>query len=63
MLFQYFAEIDERSASCSLVQRENLLRKMRFPPLVIPLSVTLTALFDLGMTLVAVFIFALATGV
>ena len=47
----------------SLVARENLLRKMRFPRLVIPLSVVLTALFNLGMTLIAVFIFAIAAGV
>ena len=36
---------------------------MRFPPLVIPLSVTLTGLLNLGGTLVAVFIFAVASGV
>jgi ABC-2 type transport system permease protein len=45
------------------VTRENLLRKMRFPRLVIPLSVVLTALFNLGMTLIAVVIFAVASGV
>ncbi|HWK27397.1 MAG TPA: ABC transporter permease [Solirubrobacter sp.] len=47
----------------SLVTRESLLRKMRFPRLAIPLSVVLTALFNLGMTLVAVLIFAIASGV
>ena len=38
-----------RAAACSAcVDRESLLRKMRFPRLVIPLSVALTALFNLG---------------
>ena len=60
--FQFFAEA---TTGCllSLVIREGLLRKIRFPRLVIPLSVVLTAIFNLGMTLVAVFIFAIASGV
>ena len=62
VLFQYFAEI-AAVGLFSLVQRENLLRKVKIPPIVIPLSVTLTALFNLVMTLVAVLIFAIANGV
>lgn len=62
VLFQFFSEIVGGSLS-SLVSRENLLRKVRFPRLVIPMAVALTALFNLAMTLVAVFIFALASGV
>jgi ABC-2 type transport system permease protein len=62
VLFQFFSEITNNGVS-SLVTRENLLRKMRFPRLVIPLSVTMTSLLNLGMTLVAVFIFALISGV
>jgi ABC-2 type transport system permease protein len=62
VLFQFFAEATGNCVS-SLVVRENLLRKMRFPRLVIPLAVVLTALFNLGMTLLAAFVFALATGV
>ncbi len=62
VLFQYFAEI-AAVGLFSLVQRENLLRKVKIPPIVIPLSVTLTALFNLAMTLVAVLIFAIANGV
>jgi ABC-2 type transport system permease protein len=50
------------SLSC-LVERQNLLRKMRFPLLVVPVSVTLGALFELTMTLAAVFIFLPLTGV
>jgi ABC-2 type transport system permease protein len=36
---------------------------MRFPRIVVPLSVVLSALFNLGMTTVAVFIFTLANGI
>jgi ABC-2 type transport system permease protein len=62
VLFQFFGEV---TSGClgSLVAREGLLRKVQFPRLVIPMSVALTALFNLGMTLVAVVIFALASGV
>lgn len=62
VLFQYFGEV---TTGClgSLVAREGLLRKMQFPKLVIPMSVALAALFNLGMTLVAVMLFALASGV
>jgi ABC-2 type transport system permease protein len=62
VLFQFFAEITAGSVQ-SLVARENMLRKVRFPRLVIPLSLALTALFNLGMTLIAVVVFALISGV
>jgi ABC-2 type transport system permease protein len=62
VLFQFFGEITTGSVQ-SLVARENLLRKVRFPRLAIPLSIALTALFNLGMTLIAVLIFAVASGV
>lgn len=62
VLFQFFLAITSGSLSC-LVDRQSLLRKMRFPRLVIPLSVTLGALFELGMTLAAVFIFLAISGV
>jgi ABC-2 type transport system permease protein len=60
--FQFFGEA---TGGClvSLVMREGLLRKIRFPRLVIPLAVVLTAVFNLGMTLAAVLIFAVASGV
>ena len=60
--FQFFAEIVGGSVG-SLVNRENLLRKMRFPRLVIPMSIALQALFNLGATLIAVVLFAIANGV
>ena len=61
VLFQFFGEV---TSGClgSLVAREGLLRKVQFPRIVIPLSVALTALFNLGMTLLAVLLFALASG-
>ncbi len=62
VLFTYFSETTAAGVK-SLVIRENLLRKMRFPRMVIPLSVSLTALFNLGMNLVAVLVFALVSGV
>lgn len=62
VLFQFFAEIASNSVT-SLVSRENLLRKMYFPPLVIPMAVGITAALNLGMTLVAVFIFVFANGI
>ena len=62
VLFQFFGEATGGCVN-ALVVRESMLRKMRFPRLVIPLSVVLTALFNLGMTLIAVFIFAIASGV
>jgi len=62
MLFQFFAEATS-SAVQSVVARENLVRKMQFPRLVIPLSVVVTALMNLAVNLVAVMIFVLANGV
>lgn len=62
VLFNFFAEVTNNCVR-SLVARENLLRKISFPRLAIPMSVTLTGLFNLGGTLVAVFIFAAISGV
>jgi ABC-2 type transport system permease protein len=62
ILWTFFVETTSGSVQCLLL-REGLLRKMRFPRLVIPLSVGLTALFNLGMNFIVVLGFALATGV
>jgi ABC-2 type transport system permease protein len=62
ILFTFFAEATVGSVR-SVVDRENLVRKIRFPRLVIPLSVALLALFNLGLNLIVVMIFALAEGV
>jgi ABC-2 type transport system permease protein len=61
VLWTFFVETTSASVQC-LLTREGLLRKMRFPRLVIPLSVALTAMFNLGMNLIAVVVFALANG-
>jgi ABC-2 type transport system permease protein len=62
VLFQFFADSTSQGLQ-SLLQRESLLRKMRFPRMVIPLSVVLTNLFNLGMNMIAVAIFVLASGI
>ena len=62
VMFQFFGETTSNGLS-SLVDREHLLRKVRFPRLVIPLAVALTSLFNLLMTLLAVMVFAILNGV
>ncbi len=62
VLCQFFVEATT-GAVRSVVDRENLLRKIHFPRLVIPLSVVLLALFNLALNLIVVLIFALAEGV
>jgi ABC-2 type transport system permease protein len=62
VLFTYFSETTSGGVQC-LMARENLLRKMHFPRIAIPISVSLSALFNLGLNLVAVLVFALASGV
>jgi ABC-2 type transport system permease protein len=61
VLWTFFLEATVGSVQC-LLTREGLLRKMRFPRLVIPLSVSLTAMFNLGMNFIAVLVFALISG-
>jgi ABC-2 type transport system permease protein len=62
VLFTFFSETTSRGVS-ALVERENLLRKMRFPRMVIPLSVALHSLFNLGLNLIVVFAFIFASGI
>jgi ABC-2 type transport system permease protein len=62
VLWSYMAEATSGCVQ-SLVQREALLRKVRFPRMVIPLSVSLTSVFNLAMNFIAVLVFALANGV
>jgi ABC-2 type transport system permease protein len=62
ILFTFFAEATG-GAVRSMVDRENLVRKIRFPRLVIPVSVVLLALFNLGLNLIVVLIFTLSAGV
>jgi ABC-2 type transport system permease protein len=62
VLFTFFGEATG-GAVRSVVERENLVRKIHFPRLVIPLSIVLLASFNLALNLVVVLIFALAEGV
>jgi ABC-2 type transport system permease protein len=62
VLFTFFAEATS-GAVRSVVDRENLVRKIHFPRLVIPISVVLLALFNLGLNLIVVAIFAVSAGV
>jgi len=62
VLFTFFAEARSRGVT-SLIERETLLRKIRFPRMVVPLSVVLHALFNLGLNLIVVFGFVLASGI
>jgi ABC-2 type transport system permease protein len=62
VLWSFFAEATG-AALTSLVDRESLLRKVPFPPAVVPLSVGLTAAFNLGLNLCVVLLFVLFTGI
>ncbi len=50
-------------AVTSIVGNEGIVRKTQFPRLVIPLSIVLTSLFNLGLNLIAVFAFIFIYGV
>jgi ABC-2 type transport system permease protein len=62
VLFTFFVE-GTTNAVRSVVDRENLVRKIHFPRMVIPLSIVLVALFNLLLNLVVVAIFAVGAGV
>jgi ABC-2 type transport system permease protein len=62
VLFGFFSEATT-TAVMSVVNQESVVRKTQFPRLVIPLSVVMTALFNLGANLIVVLIFILAFGV
>jgi len=62
VLWTYLSEATGNSVT-SLVAREAMLRKIRFPRMVVPLSVSLTSTFNLGMNFITVLVFAFATGV
>jgi ABC-2 type transport system permease protein len=62
VLFTFFSEATG-GAVMSVMDRENLVRKIHFPRMVIPLAVVLMACFNLGLNLVVVIIFAIASGI
>jgi ABC-2 type transport system permease protein len=62
VLFTFFSEATA-GAVRSVVSRENLVRKIQFPRLAIPLSVVLLAFFNFLLNFTVVLIFAFAEGV
>jgi len=62
VLFGFFQE-STTAAVTSVVAQEGIVRKTQFPRIVIPLSIVLTGLMNLGPNLLVVFIFILAYGV
>lgn len=62
VLFTFLQEATSMSVR-SVVDNEGVVRKIRFPRLVIPMSNVLLAMFNLGLNLIVVFIFAVASGV
>jgi ABC-2 type transport system permease protein len=62
VLFTMFGEATGNAVR-SVVERENLVRKIQFPRLAIPISVVLLAFFNLALNLVVVLVFAVIEGV
>ena len=62
MLFSFFQEATTNAVH-AVVDQENVVRKMQFPRIVIPLAVVLTAAFNLCLNMIAVFVFILIYGV
>jgi ABC-2 type transport system permease protein len=62
ILFQYFSDVTNRAVR-SVSARENMVRKMQFPRIVIPLSVSLTGGFTLVLNLIAGLGLIVLTGV
>jgi ABC-2 type transport system permease protein len=61
VLFTFMSEATNQSVR-SLSNRENLVRKIEFPRLAVPMAAVLTALFSLVLNLLPVFVFLLAAG-
>ena len=62
VLFSFFQEATMMAVG-SIVGHEAVVRKTQFPRLVIPLSVVLTSMFNLGLNLIVAFAFILAFGI
>ena len=62
MLFTFFQESTQRALT-SVVEEEGVVRKTQFPRLAIPLAAVLAGVFNLGLSLIAVFVFFVAYGV
>jgi ABC-2 type transport system permease protein len=61
MMFTFFQEATSQALP-SVVQGEGIVRKTQFPRLAMPLASVLSSVFNLGVSLLAVFIFILAYG-
>jgi ABC-2 type transport system permease protein len=61
VLFQFFSEATGASVR-SIVNRENLVRKIEFPRLAVPAATVLTALFNLSLNLIPVALFLVLSG-
>jgi ABC-2 type transport system permease protein len=61
VLFTFYSESTGGSVMCLLL-RENLVRKIDFPRLAVPLSTVTTALLNVSLNVVPVIVFLLATG-
>jgi ABC-2 type transport system permease protein len=62
VLYTFFAEATSGAVS-SVLDRENLVRKIQFPRLVVPTTVVLTASFNLALNFLVVLVFMFASGV
>jgi ABC-2 type transport system permease protein len=62
VMYTFFAEATSAAVG-SVVDKENLVRKIQFPRMVIPLSVVLTAYLNFLLNFVAVVVFILISGV
>ncbi|MFN8112839.1 MAG: ABC transporter permease [Solirubrobacterales bacterium] len=62
VLFSFFQEAT-MIATTAVAGREGIVRKTQFPRLVIPMSVVLTSIFNLGMNMIAVLVFSAIFGV
>ena len=62
MIYQFFAEVTSGAVG-AVLGRENLVRKIHFPRIVIPLAVVLQATFNLGVNMIAVGAFMAIQGV
>jgi ABC-2 type transport system permease protein len=62
VLYTFFSDATSRSVT-AVADRENLVRKIEFPRLVVPLAVLLIAYFNLVLNMLAVLVFVLITGV
>ncbi len=62
VIYTFYSEVTGAAVS-SVLNRENLVRKIHFPRMVIPLSVVLTGFLNFVLNFVAIFVFMLATGI